>query len=616
MNGYGGKILRIDLSVKKSATVPLPEDLAKDYLGARGVAARLLYDEIEPGIDPLGDKNKIIIASGPLSGVLVPASGKVTFASKSPATGGYGDSNMGGMVAAEMKYAGYDVIILEGTAAEPSLVIIDDDKIEFASAAKYWGKGAMIAEKMLKEDLGDDFQIVTIGPAGEKLVKFACVSHDFGRQAGRTGIGAVLGAKRVKAIAIRGSGSIPLADPDKVIAKGKEMYDACFTNPAAKEWQDYGTAGVTPWVNEIGSFPTKNFWTTYFEKHQALTGQVMRESIVVTDKACFGCPAPCGKYSHAQSDKYDVFVEGPEYETTALIGGNCEMPTIEDVAYGNYLCDELGLDTISGGGVVAFALECFEKGIIKKEEVDGRELKFGDIDSFKYLVEKIAAREGIGDLLAEGVRTAAARLGGGSERFAIHIKGLEWSGYEARYAPAMMLAYMTCDVGAHHNRAWAITHDVAVGREEIAGKAPKVIELQHIRPMFDMLGACRLLWVEIGFPLHHYPEILRVITGYDYSLEDLLKISEKVWNITRAFTIREYGRFDRKYDYPPARFYEEPIPTGPSKGHYIDMDGINALLDEYYELRGWDNNGIPTTAKLRELGLDFLIPDMEAARGK
>lgn len=616
MNGYGGKILRINLTEKKAAAVPLPEELAAEYLGARGVAARLLYDEIEPGIDPLGDRNKVIMASGPLSGILMPASGKVTLTAKSPATGGYGDSNMGGMVAAEMKYAGYDVIILEGAAAEPTLVVVDDDQIEFASAAKYWGKGAMEAEKMLKEDLGEDFQIVIIGPAGEKLVKFACVSHDFGRQAGRTGIGAVLGAKRVKAIAIRGSGSIPLADPEKAVAKGKEMFDACFMNPAAKEWQDYGTAGVTPWVNEIGAFPTKNFWTTYFEKHEALTGQVMRDSIVVTDKACFGCPAPCGKYSHAKTDKYNVFVEGPEYETTALIGGSCEMATIEDVAYGNFLCDELGLDTISGGNVVAFALECFEKGIIKKEDVDGRELKFGDIDSFKYLVEKIAAREGIGDLLADGVKAAAAKLGGGSEKFAIHIKGLEWSGYEARYAPAMMLAYMTCDVGAHHNRAWAITHDVAVGREHTAGKAPKVIELQHIRPMFDMLGACRLLWVEIGFPLHHYPEILQAVTGYDYSLEDLLRIAEKVWNITRAFTIREYGQYDRKIDYPPARFYEEPIPTGPNKGHYIDLEGINALLDEYYELRGWDNNGIPTTAKLQELGLEFLIPDMEKARGK
>ncbi|MGI5839128.1 MAG: aldehyde ferredoxin oxidoreductase family protein [bacterium] len=616
MNGYGGKILRIDLTAKKATAVPLPEDLAREYLGSRGVAARLLYDEIEPGADPLGDKNKVLMASGPLSGILMPASGKVTFAAKSPATGGYGDSNMGGMVAAEMKYAGYDVIILEGTASEPSVIVIDDAEVKFISAAKYWGKGAIEAEKMLKEDLGEDFQIVTIGPAGEKKVYFACVSHDFGRQAGRTGIGAVLGSKQVKAIAVRGTGSFPLADPEKAVAKGKEMYEECFANPAAKEWQEFGTPGVVPWVNEVGAFPTKNFWTTYFDKHEALSGPVMRDSIVVTDKACFGCPAPCGKYSHAKSVKYDVFVEGPEYETSALIGGNCELSTIEDVAYGNYLCDQLGLDTISGGNVVAFALECFEKGIITKDDVDGRELKFRDIETFQYLVEKISAREGIGDILADGVKAAAAKLGGGSEKFAIHVKGLEWSGYEARYAPAMMLAYMTCDVGAHHNRAWAITHDVAVGRDLIAGKASKVIELQHIRPMFDMLGACRLLWVEIGFPLDHYPEILQAVTGYDYDLDGLLRISEKVWNLTRAFTIREYGKFDRTMDYPPARFYEEPIPTGPSKGHFIDRGGINALLDEYYGLRGWDNNGIPTTAKLRELGLDFLISDMEAARGK
>ncbi len=614
--GYGGKILRINLTTGTSAAAPLPAAMARDYLGARGFAARLLYDEIKPGTDPLGPDNKVIAAAGPLSGVLVPASGKVTFAAKSPATGGYGDSNMGGMFAAEMKYAGYDVLIIEGQADRPVLIRIDDDRVTIEDAAKYWGKGALIAERMLKDDLGEDFQIATIGPAGEKLVKFACISHDFGRQAGRTGIGAVLGAKKVKAIAIRGTGGVPLADTAQVVKKGKEMFDACYTNPAAKEWQDYGTSGVTSWVNEIGAFPTRNFSTTYYEAHEQLKGTLMREKIVVTDKACFGCPAPCGKYSHAQGPGYDVHVEGPEYETTALIGGSCAMPSIEDVAYGNYLCDELGLDTISGGNVVAFAIECYEKGILTPAMLEGRELKYGDTATFKYLIEKIAAREGIGDLLAEGVRVAAAKLGQGSEKFAIQIKGLEWSGYEARYAPAMMLAYMTCDVGAHHNRAWAITHDVAVGREQIGGKAPKVIELQHIRPLFDMLGACRLLWVEIAFPLHHYPEVLQAITGADNSLEDLLRISERVWNISRAFTIREYGHFDRSHDYPPARFYEEPVPTGPSKGHYLTFEAINQLLDEYYALRGWDNNGIPTAAKLSSLGLDFLIPDMDAARGK
>ncbi|MGE5576120.1 MAG: aldehyde ferredoxin oxidoreductase C-terminal domain-containing protein [Syntrophothermus sp.] len=604
--GYAGQMLRVNLSTGSYRVEPLPEALAQDYIGGRGIAAKLLYDELPRGIDPLGPENKVVIASGPLAGVFLPAGGKVTIAAKSPATGGYGDSNMGGHLAAEMKYAGYDVIIIEGKAARPSYLFIQDDRVEIRDAAHYWGKGALEVEKMLKDHLGEEFQIATIGPAGEKLVKFACVSHDFGRQAGRTGTGAVLGSKLLKAVAVSGKKEISLADKEGVLTKGKEMFRRCFANPALKEWQDYGTAGVTTWVNEIGAFPTRNFQSEFYAENQALAGTVMREKLVVNDKACFGCPMACGKYSHTRTSKYDAYVEGPEYETTALIGGNCAMPSIEDVAYGNYICDELGLDTISAGNVIGFAMECFQKGIITTRQTGGKEIRFGDIESFKFLAEKIAAREGIGDLLADGVKAAAARLGGDSQRFAIQIKGLEWSGYGARNAPAMMLAYMTCDVGAHHNRAWAITHDVAVGREKIEGKAGRVIELQHIRPMFDILGACRLLWVEIGLELEHYPEILRAVTGLEYNLAGLLKISERVWNLTRAFWAREIQGFGRAYDYPPARFYEDPVPDGPSAGKFIAREGLDRLLDEYYKLRGWDKDGLPTREKLHELGLDFV----------
>jgi len=609
VNGYAGQILRIDLSARRSEKSPLPDELVRDYIGGRGFAAKLLWDEVPKGAAPFSEANRVIIASGPFSGLFLPASGKITFASKSPATGGYGDSNMGGHLAAELKYAGYDAVIIGGRASAPLVIVIDDDRIEFRDAGKYWGKGALISEKMLKEDLGEDFQIATIGPAGEKLVKFACVSHDFGRQAGRTGIGAVLGWKNVKAIAVRGSKTIPVYDQEKAYAKGRQMYEVCFSKPGFKEWTPEGTAGVTDWVNEVGAFPTRNFSTTYFEGHQDINGSALRTRIKVTDKGCFGCPIPCGKYSRVKFGGKETYVEGPEYETIALLGGDCALTSIEDVAYANYVCDELGLDTISGGNVCAFAIECYEKGILTKERV-GRELKWGDLESVSYLLNQIANREGIGDLLAEGVRTASAELGGGSERFAIQVKGLEWSGYEARWAPSMMLSYMTCDVGAHHNRSWAITHDVATGRDSLTGKADKVIELQHTRPLFDALGVCRLQWVEIGFELQHYEQMFPLVTGMPYDWKQLLKVSERIWNLTRAFSLREVPGFGRQLDYPPARFMEEPVPSGPAQGKLLTRDKIDALLDDYYKKRGWNADGVPTREKLHELGLDFVAEEL------
>jgi len=559
---------------------------------------KILYDEVPVGADPLGPDNKVVMAPGPLSGVFMPASGKIQFGALSPATGIMGDANMGGHFSAEVKYAGYDAIIIEGMSDHPCIVVVDDDKVEIRDAARYWGKGSAAAEKMIKDDLGEDFQIALIGPAGENKVNIACVSHDFGRQAGRTGIGAVMGSKKLKAIAVRGSNSIPLADPDRVYEQGRKMFHGCFAKPGFKEWTPLGTSGVTPWVNEVGAFPTKNFWTTFFEDHEGIGGEALKERIWLTDKGCFGCPTPCGKYSLTRVGEKAAYVEGPEYETVALLGGNCMLKTIEEVAYANYLCDELGLDTISGGSVVAFALECAERGIITEEQI-GRKVQWGDIDSFEYLITAIAKREGIGDILADGVRAAAAKFGQGSEKFAIHVKGLEWSGYEARWAPAMMLAYMTCDIGAHHNRAWAITYDVAKGREEVEGKAAKVIELQRIRPSFDLLGACRLQWVEIGFEFEHYPDMFEAVTGRKMTVEELYEATDRVWNLTRTRAFLEVPGFGRNSDYPPARFYEEPIPTGPGKGKMLTMAQLDFMLDDYYAQRGWGRTG---QAHLRHAG--------------
>ncbi len=614
-HGYGGRVLRVDLARGTHRVEPLDPELARDYIGGRGFVAKILYDEVPVGCDPLGPENPLLVAAGPLSGTFLPCASKAHLGAKSPATGGYGDANVGGHLAMEMKHAGYDLFIIAGRADRPCYLVVDDDQVAVRDASHLWGKGSLATESALKRELGEDFQVATIGPAGENLVRFACITHDFGRQAGRAGIATVMGAKRLKAIAVRGSRGFPLADPGAVIRVGKEMYRQLFALPGFRDWTPYGTAGVTDWVNRVGAFPTRNFQTGFFEAHRDIGGKALRDRILVLDKGCFGCPIPCGKYSRVTIGSDEVYVEGPEYETVAMIGGDCCLGRIEEVAYVNAVMDDLGLDTISGGNVVAFALECFDRGIITRSDTEGRDLRFGDLESVLWLTRKIARREGIGDLLAQGVKEAAARLGGGSERFAIHVKGLEVSGYEPRYAAAMALAYMTCDVGAHHNRAWAITYDVAVGRDRVEGKAHRVIELQHLRPLFDMLGVCRFPWVEVEFEPSRYADIFAPVTGQRRSWEELLELSERVWNLTRMFWVRHVPGFGRSWDQAPPRWYEEPALSGPTQGKHLSRDTLERLLDDYYALRGWDARGLPTPEKLEQLGLGFTVPDLERARG-
>lgn len=628
MYGYAGSILRINLTTSSITREPLPEKLCDDFIGGRGFVAKILYDELPPGIDPLSEKNLFIIATGPLVGHFLPASGKTHFGSKSPATGGYGDSNMGGHFGPELKYAGYDMLILTGKAPEPSYLFIEDDKIEIRSASKYWGQGSLSVEEAFKNDLGEKFQILTIGPAGENIVKFACISHDFGRQAGRTGIGAVLGSKNIKAIAVRGTGDLPVYDVDGSLAKGKEAFKKVFEKPGFKGWTPEGTAGITDWVNEVGAFPTKNFQTSHINHSQKINGNKILKKIKVTDKGCFCCPTPCGKYGHTKTRLGSPYFEGPEFETISLFGGSCLLESIEEISYANYLCDELGIDTISGASVAAFTMECYEKNLITEKEI-GMDVKFGDLASIVHLLEIMSLRKGFGDLLSQGVKIASEKIGQGSQTFAIHVKGLEWTGYECRNAPSMMLAYMTADVGAHHNRAWVLGHDVVGAATNVhdlitAGgsgeKRPRavvdakesakhVISSQHLRPAFDLIGCCRLQMMELGFETEYYAQLYTLITGKKITWDDLIDISEKVWHLTRMISAREIDNFGRKFDYPPARFYEEPVPSGPTKGCFIAIEDIEMLLDEYYKARGWDTNGIPTNETLERVGLGRLNTD-------
>jgi aldehyde:ferredoxin oxidoreductase len=607
MNGYGGTILRVNLSDGKVSKEPTPAQLAREFIGGRGFGAYFIFKEVSKGADPLGPENKLIISTGPLSGMLVPGGGKCDWTTKSPLTGGYASASMGGHFTAEMKYAGIDTIILEGVSPKPVYLLIDNDKILLLDASSLWGKGAIDVEEELKNKYGEEFQVAVIGPGGENQVLYACINHDFGRQAGRGGVGAVMGSKNVKAIVIHGTKSVPVADPEGYRKAGLALYKACKDAEGLAEWSRYGTTIVTSWCDEVGALPTRNFSAGSFEQGQGIYGQTMRKEIVITDKGCFGCPSPCGKYSNMK--RYNTQVEGPEYETIGMMGSNLGIGDIQAVAEANRLADDLGIDSISAGGCIGWAMECYEKGIFTKDDTDGLELKFGNIEAVFALIKKIAYREGkMGKLLALGVKRAAQQVGKGSDKFAIHVKGMEQSAYATHNATAMLTAYMTCDVGAHHNRSWAITYDLQVGREKVVPeKVARVIWLQNFRPMFDVLGSCRLQWVELGIDRDLYVPLLEAITGIKRTWDDLEAVGNRIWNLTRMYWVREIDDFGRLWDLPAPRFYTEAPKTGPTAGQITSFEDVQKLLDMYYEQRGWDANGLPTNHTLETLNLTSLV---------
>jgi aldehyde:ferredoxin oxidoreductase len=603
MNGYGGSILRVNLTSGKITREPTSPELARDFIGGRGFGIYFLTKEVPIHADPLGPENKLIISTGPLSGMLAPGGGKCDWTSKSPLTGGYADASLGGHFTAEMKYAGLDTIILEGQSSKPVYLFIDNEKVELRDASSLWGKGSIDTEVELKKKYGEPFQIAAIGPGGENQVLYACINHDYGRQAGRGGVGAVMGSKKVKAIVLHGTGSVQVADDDAYRKAGMALYKACKDADNIKEWTRYGTTIVVSWCDEVGALPTRNFSAGSFEGGKTLYGPVMREQIVITDKGCFGCPCPCGKYSNLK--RYGTQVEGPEYETIGMLGSDLGISDIQDVAQANLLCDDLGIDSISAGGCIAWAMEAYEKGVLTKVDTDGLDLKFGNVEAVFATIKKIAAREGkLGSLLSEGSKRASLKVGKGSQDYAIQVKGMEQSAYAIHNATAMLISYMTCDVGAHHNRAWAITYDLQVGRDKVVPeKVSRVIWLQNFRPMFDVLGGCRLQWVELGIDRDLYVPLLEAMTGIKRTWEDLEKTGERIWNLTRLYWMREVDGFGRSWDMPSPRFYTEPPKTGATADQITKPEDVQKLLDMYYEQRGWDVDGHPNHDTLEKLNL-------------
>ena len=602
LGGYIGKILRVDLTERRISTEKLDAEIAKKFIGGKGLGAKILYDSLKLGTDPLSPENILIFASGPLTATLAPTSARWAVVTKSPLTNIFLDCQVGGYFGAAMKLAGFDCIIMEGKADSPVYLWVHDGNAEILNAGDLWGKGCFETENTLKKRLGESAHVASIGPAGENLVRYACISVDKYRQAGRGGAGAVMGSKNLKAVAVRSASyKIEYADPEGFREAAKKALKVIRENSFIPLRRKYGTPVWVAPVNKAALLPTRNFRTGVFEKAENISGETMRDKIVVKDGTCYNCIIQCWKYTHVESGKYKVDeLAGPEYESIALLGSDCGVGSIEAVAHASMLCDDLGLDTISTGNSIAFAMECYERGLLTVEDTDGLELKFGNADAEIEMVKKIAYRKGLGNLLAEGVRRASKKIGDGSERFAMHVKGLEIPGYDPRGAFGMALAYATSDRGACHQRAWTVRAEIEGKLEprfSTKGRARFVKETQDERAMCFSLVLCDFAPLEVK----HFVELLNKATGFNFTVEDYLKTGERIWNLTRLFNVRE--GITRKDDTLPPRFMEEPLPEGATKGQVVTKEMLDEMLDEYYALRGWDKNGVPTEEKLKELGL-------------
>ncbi len=602
--GYLGKFLEIDLSSKNVKKHYIQKDFARMFIGGRGFAAKLLWDLTTAETRPFSPENVLIVAAGPLTGTPVPGSGKTCFAAISPGTGIYGDSNIGAHFGASLKQAGFDMLVLKGQASEPTNIVITDEEILFKDARPYWGLGAIESENQIRKDLGDvTYQIATIGPAGENRVVFASIQSEH-RLAGRTGMGAIMGYKKLKSIAIRGSRSIPIADPKNMFKTFQVASNYLTTHPIADGFQKLGTFGLTEGVNEKGILPVRNFQEGYTEKIEVYSESFYLEKYSrQKSQSCLYCPAACeGVLRKDLQNRVR-----PQYESVVMLGPNLGIFDVDNVIETNHYCNEYGLDTISAGNIIGFLMELADRKLLKSFNGEQITISWGDGDKVLELLKKIAHRQGSGAFLADGIRGVLAKYPA-FERYSLHCKGLEQSGYDTRALPGMTLAYATADIGAHHNRAWVAYQELS-RPHDAKELADLVIFHQHIRPLMDCLGACRFPWIEFGIDTKLYGDFYTHCTGIQASIDGLLFASERIYNITRAINVRK--GISRKDDQPPTRNFTDPIPKGPHKGKLLKKEEFNKLLDTYYKARGWDANGIPTAATLHKFGLEDIARSLQ-----
>jgi len=608
MFGWMGKILRIDLTEHTYRTEDLDEDLAKQYLGGRGLATKILYDEIDPAIDAFDPDNKMIFAAGPLTGTGAVGSARFVVVTKSP-LGNIGNGNAGGYFGPEMKYAGYDVIIIEGKSPDPVYLWIEDHTIEFRSAADLWGKTAHETEDLIKAaHVGGSWKkkairIACIGPAGENLVKVAAIIVDKHNAAARGGLGAVMGSKNLKAIAIRGHGSIPLADPKGFKEAVGSLLNRVKDTPFTKNFFTHGSSGILQLYNQVGMLATRNYQTGVFDKAENIDAHLTTEKYLVRNRACFSCPMACGGMTDVKEGPFAGRAERPDFETSWVFGADCGCDSPEAILKCNNLCNELGMDTISVGNTIAAAMEMYEKGYISEKDV-GFPLRFGDAQAMAKLVEMTAYRKGFGNVIAEGGYHLTHKYG--HPELFVGVKKLENPAYDPRACQGIGLNLATAARGACHNKGYTMISEILGNAVKIIpktdpfvteGKAQLTKDLQDDTCIFDNVGVCLFLLVNLW--TKEILEQLEPATGAGYTMDSLRLVGERTWNLERLFNLK--AGLTGKDDTLPQRLLEEPMPEGPGKGQVCRL---GEMLPEYYRLRGWDEHGVPTREKLKALGLD------------
>jgi len=622
--GCTGKLLRIDLKEGSSRVETLTEESARRFFGGRGLGARIMFQELHPRIDPFGSENKIVFATGPITGAPFSGNSRYVVMAKSPLTNAWGEANASGWFGPELKFAGYDAIVVEGKAFQPVYILVGDETVDIRDASKLWGKTTGETQKAIRDENKDEnIRVAGIGPGGENLVRFASVISDLNRAAGRCGMGAVMGSKKLKAIAVRGHREVSIADKASFREFAQRAAKEALSRGWGKGLREHGTDGGLEVLSATGRLPTQAFKRGTFEGADKITGTTMSETILKNIATCPNCVVACKRVVEAKEPyEVDPAYDGPEYETCASLGSLCMNDNLVAISKGNELCDKYSLDTISTGVSIAFAMECYEKGLLTKADTGGLDLAWGNHRAIIQLIEMIAKRQGIGDLLADGVARASKKIGRGAEQFALCIKGQELPMHEPRGKKGVALAYAVSNRGACHLQA---PHDDSFESEmdldPAIGFSPSIaprhrlytgkekVQLVRIGQDLYSLNNCLVTCGNQTVPWNHTSEtmlgLIRSITGWDVTWEELLTVGERATNLCRAFNAREGLR--REDDTIPRRLME-PLPDGLYKGEAVTEQQLNQMLDNYYEMMGWDpKTGIPREETLRSLGLDFAV---------
>jgi len=623
--GYAGKWLYVDLTTGNTEPREYDQALAEDYLGGNGFGTRLLWDHVGPEVDPLAPENLLIVAAGPLIGTLVPNAGRMEVIAKSPLTGIYGDANAGGFFGPELKFAGWDAVVFAGRAPGPVYLAITDERIELRDAGDLWGLTTSQTEAAIRRAWGDpQVKVAAIGPAGENGVRFASIQVTSQRSLGRCGLGAVMGSKHLKAVAVRGHGPVRIADPARFHDLAVEFHRRIRANPIYPDVSAHGTPGIVSLMDPLGRFPTKNFQMGSFSEVDKINVEALMARAFTRHMACFGCPIGCDKlYSLPDGPHAGMALHSVEYETLNAMGANMLNADLDAILFANQLCDDLGMDTISAGRAISFAMELWDNEILNLDDTGGLALRWGDMGVVLPLLEMIANREGFGALLAEGVRRAAETIGRGAQEYAMHVKGMEIAAQDGRAQKSMGLAHATSNRGADHLKAFPVIDETGYPDEArrrygekylpemadplaIKHKPLLVKDGEDFGAVVDSVGVCKsggtFVLAEIYWP--DIAAALEAATGMDMPVERLKRIGERIYNLQRCYNVR-HG-ITRADDRLPRRFTEEPSPSGNAEGQVVELE---LMLEGYYRLRGWDpETGWPTEEKLHELGLEEASP--------